>query len=350
MLQFQTTGFNGYAVKYSPYIDSRIAVGAAQNFGLVGNGRVYVLELTSQGILCPKFYDTQDAVYDIAWSEANENQLLAACGDGTVKLFDVNVAHQPIAQWSEHSREVYSVFWNQVTKDNFVTSSWDGTLKLYNPERAQSLLTLPTHSCTYSTEFSPHSPSIISAVTSDSHIRIFDIRIPASAANHLVHLIPIHGPAPTLANINTRANPLGPRPPPSECLTHDWNKYRGTILATAGVDQIIRTFDLRAPRAGAVTLMSGHRYAVRRISWSPHNSDLLLSGSYDMSVKLWSDGNAMSDASMVTPNLGRELGEMGAHTEFVTGVDWCLFGSQGWVASTAWDQRLLVWDARTIIT
>jgi peroxin-7 len=45
----------------------------------------------------------------------------------------------------------------------------------------------------------------------------------------------------------------------------------------------------------------------------------------------------------------RELGSMDAHTEFVTGVDWCLFGAEGWVASTAWDERVLVWDVRTIM-
>lgn len=49
-MEYRTTGFSGYAVKYSPFIDSRIAVAAAKNFGLVGNGRVYVFALTPQGI------------------------------------------------------------------------------------------------------------------------------------------------------------------------------------------------------------------------------------------------------------------------------------------------------------
>jgi len=46
---------------------------------------------------------------------------------------------------------------------------------------------------------------------------------------------------------------------------------------------------------------------------------------------------------------GRELGRMAAHTEFVTGVDWCLFGAEGWAASCSWDQRVLVWDAKGIM-
>lgn len=56
MFEFRTAGFSGYAVKYSPYSDSRIAVGAAQNFGLVGNGRLYILNLTHQGIVAEKWY------------------------------------------------------------------------------------------------------------------------------------------------------------------------------------------------------------------------------------------------------------------------------------------------------
>lgn len=47
---------------------------------------------------------------------------------------------------------------------------------------------------------------------------------------------------------------------------------------------------------------------------------------------------------------GREMGRMGRHTEFVMGVDWCLFGAEGWCASVGWDERLLVWDVRAIMS
>ena len=55
MLEFRTQGFNGYSVKYSPFFDSRIAVAASANFGLVGNGRVYILGLTPNGIVAEKW-------------------------------------------------------------------------------------------------------------------------------------------------------------------------------------------------------------------------------------------------------------------------------------------------------
>ncbi|PNH36898.1 hypothetical protein VD0002_g7101, partial [Verticillium dahliae] len=130
MLEFRTQGFNPYAVKYSPYNDSRLAVATSANYGIVGNGRVFALGLTARGIQVERTYDTNDAQYDLAWSEINENQLIVACGDGSIKLFDVGVKDFPVMNFHEHKRETFSVSWNPITKDTFVSSSWDGSIKL----------------------------------------------------------------------------------------------------------------------------------------------------------------------------------------------------------------------------
>lgn len=54
-MEFCTQGFNGYAVKYSPFFDSKLAVATAANYGLVGNGRLYILNLTANGIIADKW-------------------------------------------------------------------------------------------------------------------------------------------------------------------------------------------------------------------------------------------------------------------------------------------------------
>ena len=36
-------------------------------------------------------FDTQDGLYDVAWSEVNENQLVTASGDGALRLFDIKI-------------------------------------------------------------------------------------------------------------------------------------------------------------------------------------------------------------------------------------------------------------------
>lgn len=155
MLEYRTQGFNGYAVKYSPFFDSRIAVASSQHYGLVGNGRLYILGLTPKGIVAEKWYashissfsglaqvfvtveansllrfDTQDSLYDLAWSESHQNQVLVAAGDGSIKLFDIGLDEFPVGSWKEHNREVFAVHWNLVTKDTFCSSSWDGTVKV----------------------------------------------------------------------------------------------------------------------------------------------------------------------------------------------------------------------------
>ena len=331
-------------------------------------------------------FDTQDALYDLAWSERHENQLVVACGDGAVKLFDVGLDEFPVQAWQEHTREVYAVHWNLVAKDTFCSSSWDGCVKIvssppppfhlnhppapknglvlnrrqYSPHRPASLVTLPTGSCTYSAAFSPHSPSLLSAVSSDARLRLFDLRAPT--AHHCVLTLPTHAP----------------HEPPAEALTHDWNKYREGVVAVAGVDRLVRTFDIRGASGGGdilaqggvvggadaagkagpgpLAVLAGHEYAVRRVAWSPHLPDVLLSAGYDMSVRAWSDGSAVGGVGPEPPRTipaqaggPRQLGRMDAHSEFVVGLDWCLFGAEGWCASCGWDERVLVWDVRSVM-
>ncbi len=89
-------------------------------------------------------FDTQDSLYDLSWSEAHENQLVVATGDGSIKLFDIALNEFPVQSWQEHKREVFAVHWNLVTKDTFCSSSWDGTIKIVGglPEvPTQQLLT-----------------------------------------------------------------------------------------------------------------------------------------------------------------------------------------------------------------
>ncbi len=182
------------------------------------------------------------------------------------------------------------------------------------------------------------------------------MRTPVSAKYHLVAAIPVHGAsgASHMYPPSSAVPPAARSAQPGEILTHDWNKYNDTVVATGGVDGVIRTFDIRNPAGGPLACMVGHEFAVRRLAWSPHAHDLLLSASYDMTVRVWTDGSPPPPlpppaAQHVPMRMGSELGVMNRHTEFATGVDWCLFGEGGWVASSAWDERVLLWDANALI-
>lgn len=36
-------------------------------------------------------FDTQDGLYDVAWSEVHENQVVSGSGDGSIKLWDITL-------------------------------------------------------------------------------------------------------------------------------------------------------------------------------------------------------------------------------------------------------------------
>lgn len=78
-------------------------------------------------------------------------------------------------------------------------------------------------------------------------------------------------------------------------LTLDWNKYRPFVLASAGVDKIVKIWDCRMIKMGELgqvggaceTRLLGHEYAVRKVQWSPHRADVLATASYDMTCRVY---------------------------------------------------------------
>lgn len=56
--------------------------------------------------------------------------MLAACGNGSIKLFDITLRGLPVQAWHEHHAEVVCADWSNIEKRMFATASWDGTAKV----------------------------------------------------------------------------------------------------------------------------------------------------------------------------------------------------------------------------
>ncbi|KAJ3805338.1 peroxin 7 [Lentinula lateritia] len=336
----QTPGFAHYSLAWSPFYNTRLALASSANFGLVGNGRLHIVSLVPgpggiPTLKLDKFFESQDGLYDLAWSEVHENHVLTASGDGSIRLWDVvldvRCSNLAIAAWQEHTKEVFSVDWSNIQKDTFVSSSWDGTVKVWKPERPRSILTLQAHqSCVYQALFSPHQPDLISTCSTDGTLKMFDLRSPAYAT----------GPG-----TNSFINPLSAAvltipASASEVLTLDWNKYRPMVLASGSVDRMVKVWDCRMVKLGdsqvggiCESSLPGHEYAVRKLQWSPHHADLLATASYDMTCRIWN-----TTPMGPQPPL-RYIHD--AHTEFVVGCAWSLY-EEGLLATCSWDSRLNV--------
>lgn len=303
------TAYNGYGVQFSPFLENRLAVSTAQNFGIIGNGRQYVLELTPNGIQELASFDTADGLYDCAWSESNENILVSASGDGSIKVWDLALPPQqnPARSLEEHTHEVYSVDWNSVRRDSFLSGSWDDTIKLWALEMPRAIRTFAEHTyCVYAAVWNPAHADVFASASGDATMRIWDLREPRS----------------TLVIPGSQG----------EILSCDWNKYNDCVLVSGSVDKIIRVWDIRQPNQ-PITALEGHTYAVRRVKFSPHRETMIASCSYDMSMCLW-DYSASEDAL---------LARYDHHTEFVVGLDMSTL-VDGLLASTAWDETVFVWQ------
>ncbi|KAJ3130178.1 peroxisomal targeting signal 2 receptor [Nowakowskiella sp. JEL0407] len=303
--KFRTLGFKGYAVEYSPFFEDRLACASAANYGIVGNGKLWILNTNLQGINLERMYDTQDGLFDCAWSEVHENQIVTGSGDGSIKLWDITLADFPIRNWHEHQREVFSVNWNLVKKDTFISGSWDFSIKLWNPEFPRSLQTWKEHTgCVYAASWCPTLPDTFASASSDQLIKVWDTRSPKSSLSVHAHT--------------------------NEILSLDWNKYLEHTVCTGSVDNSVKMFDLRNSSQPVRTFV-GHEFAVRRVKCSPHDGNVVGSVSYDMTFKAW-NLNSAAEGCVFT---------FGEYSEFVMGLDFSLY-KPGEVATCSWDESVQI--------
>ena len=80
--------FQGYSCKFSPFSNNIIASCFNQYYGVIGNGKLSLLSFTNKDINLIKEYKTNEAIFDISFSEIYKNYIISCQGDGTIKLWD----------------------------------------------------------------------------------------------------------------------------------------------------------------------------------------------------------------------------------------------------------------------
>ncbi|XP_031634526.1 peroxisomal targeting signal 2 receptor isoform X2 [Contarinia nasturtii] len=261
---------HGYNIQFSPSNADIFAVATCQFFGREGGGTLFLLQLNQKGTIDEiEKIDWTDGLFDIAWAKHNPNILISACGDGTVQLWDVDSKSmslvsgysKPKSCYSEHGSEVCCVDWS--SQDSlFLSGSWDCSIKLWNPNYKMSLKTYNGHrKLVYESKFGKKNSNIFMSASADGYLKIWDILQPYPISTILAH--------------NN-----------SEVLCCDWNEFDQNIVATGGSDNNIRLWDLRFV-ASPVIELHGCEYAIRRVRFSPFNSSVLASVSYDHTSRIW---------------------------------------------------------------
>ncbi|KAK3849305.1 hypothetical protein Pcinc_043937 [Petrolisthes cinctipes] len=259
----KTPEHHGYNLAFSPFNPDLIAVAAAQNFGLMGGGRLFILSVGSGDELSSVGWDG-GGLLDVAWSENAANVIVTADGNGSLQVWDTSHPQSPVGVYREHTKDVCSVSWSQ-TRDlhHVVSASWDSTIKIWDMNHKHSLRTLTVgESLVYEAVWSPHIPGCMASVSGDGALRIWNSRGTSNKVSVSVGVSE------------------------GEVLTCDWCKYNQNIIATADTHRDIRGWDLRNTTQ-PIFVLTGHNYPPRRIKFSSFLESQLASVSYDFTTRIW---------------------------------------------------------------
>eukprot|EP00916_Digyalum_oweni_P026145 GHVL01042980.1.p1 GENE.GHVL01042980.1~~GHVL01042980.1.p1 ORF type:complete len:286 (+),score=53.35 GHVL01042980.1:36-893(+) len=253
----------GYSVEFNPFLDEILCVGSSQYFGIVGNGQVRVLSVSSDTIQTISIFETQDAVLDTAWSQESQSILASCQGDGSVKIWNYWNPGTPVASFGLHQKEVQSIDWNINLPSLLLSASWDRSVKV---------LDISTKGCcggeyqhnsfAFTAMWSPSKANVFASGGADGHLHVCDMKVPGGP---VIDFEAVFG---------------------CEILSIDWNKYDQNNILIGSTDSSIRSWDLRMMSHPLVVLY-GHDLAVRRLKCHPFSGKIMASASYDTKVIMW---------------------------------------------------------------
>lgn len=86
------------------------------------------MQAKDEGLTLQQSFDWSNGLFEISWSDKNEDLMVTASGDGSVQLWKTfQSLSQPVMCYKEHSLEASSVDWNNHL---IASGSWDQTVKI----------------------------------------------------------------------------------------------------------------------------------------------------------------------------------------------------------------------------
>lgn len=308
---FRQQDLSGLSCKFSPLRKDLVAYGGSQHFGIAGNSFLSLMtfDIASSQLQLVKRYPVANSIQSIAFSEQNPALVGVATGEGRFSLFDSGSTRMdPVISVRLFQKDALTCSNNRFLPFLYAVGGVKGELRLLdmNSQKVDNMMLneqvppspvstgQPPGAAPESVNelhWHPNNKNLMGVATAHGRLYIKDLSLPSSSKNVLV--------------INDASQNV---------LSFDFNKYNHTV-ALAGIDQTIKIYDLKKPQIPMMVL-TGHRYAVNKVRFSPFSDSILASGSYDMTVKGW-------DLKRLPANPMMKSHER--HREFVNDVDFSMF-------------------------
>ncbi|MCW5550755.1 MAG: serine/threonine protein kinase [Verrucomicrobiae bacterium] len=295
----------------------------------------------------PQILQSTTGVFSVAY-HPNGGQLAAACGDGTIKLFNTSSGME-VQTLPAHSAYVFAVTFNPDGRQ-LASASADRTVRLWDLATRQKVFERPVHvgdytGMAYGLAFSPDGRLLVAGDDEGNAIAW------NTADGSEAYRVPKHGRAAVSVAFSrdgrlatgSWAGDLSIADCRTGQLLDRWNAHRGRIsaivfhpedrwLATASLDRTIKIWN--PATGGLLATLRGHTGFISGLACSPDGQHLFSSGTEDKTVRVWDLANE------------REVLELRGHTGACQSLAYDPRGDR--LASAGGDGNIRIWDATRI--
>lgn len=238
-----------FDLKYSPKSQAVLATASYDSTIKLWNADSLACTATLRG--------AEGVLYSLSWSP-DSTKVVAATSKGEVLLWDAETG-QLVKQTVLSGDACFRVQWHPVDQRRIAVSCTNGHVYLVDDD-LNKVETLNARQPCYGLEWNPANPGMLAVGCNDGIVRVFDVKE------------------------DTRKPIRQLRELTKKTFVVSWNPVLPNLIAAGGDDHAIATFDLQT---GRTQRLEGHTHNIRSLAWSHELPYVLLSGSWDASIRVW---------------------------------------------------------------